>query len=300
MKQERILLTGFRLIGILEVLYKKELTRADIINWFVEKQKIKSFSIETLKLDLNTLNKLGYKLDRIRKNTLNYLSFNQEIKMVMLDETEVIFMLAIKNLAMELLDYKEIFVLKKFFKKVSKFVQDEHKAQFNDFKFFNFVNEKIILILENAISNKKSCEILYDSPSKEKKKIEILPLQILTRNNKFYLKCYSKTHTGIVSYRIDNIKAVNILLKQEIFEEIKKPKERFVITKKYYDFGLLQKQENIVEENKKFLTIETDEENDFFLMQRIITMQKDCVGIKNKEIKEKILDSLKETMEIYK
>ena len=48
-----------------------------------------------------------------------------------------------------------------------------------------------------------------------------------------------------------------------------------------------------------FVEIENIEENEFFVIQRLLTIGKDCVKIYNEKIKEKILKTLNEISRVY-
>lgn len=300
MKDKSILLTGLRLVGILKMLNKKASTRQEIMDWFNEEFKISPFSMETMKLDINTLLKLGYKIKKHRKNGQNYLSLDEEIIMLKLGEEDISFLVAVKNFALENLDYKDVFQLKEFYKQLSLYAKDEYKQYLLDFKCFNFANKKIIKNLQEVMDNKTICKILYSSPSNNKRQILIQPIRIFVKNNKFYLKCLTNEYSKKVSYRVDNILNVDKAEEKISFIEEKEEKFVYAVKKKSFDNMFLEKDENVINKNSKEVFIETDEENDFFVAQRIISLQKNCTKVKDDKIKNKVIENLKEILELYK
>ncbi len=61
----------------------------------------------------------------------------------------------------------------------------------------------------------------------------------------------------------------------------------------------LLNEEKIILENKNFIKIELKFDNDFMIIQRLLSYGEDLISIKNKDIKEKYLLKLAEIKKIY-
>ena len=297
--EEGILKTGFRLIVILAMLYKKDLTKAEIKEYFYRKYNM-AFSDETLKLDLNTLQEAGFVLDRGTKADGFKISLEKTFSMFKIAENEREILTIIRDIGFDFLSYRQILNLKMLYRKISTCSQSQNDV-LCDFKFYNLVNYKIVEKLEEHIENKTQCILLYDSLQRGKTKTRILPKKLLIRNNKLYLNCYSKKHRNNITFRLDNIKDVQNV---EHFIELKKPKTRkrpvrYRLKRKFYDKNPLENFEKVIKIGNDFVDIETEEDSDFFIAQRLLTLGKNCVKVNSKSIKDKVLKKINETLDMY-
>lgn len=299
LKKDAMLQTGFRLIGILEALYEEDRAKSEIKDRLWQKYGIGNFSDETLKLDINSLIKAGFKIKRGTRKNGYKIHLDKNFVMMKLSHEDVCLLNAIKETVFEFGDYKKVLKLKSFYKKLSDFVCDEYRFELSDFKFFNSVNDKIIEALNDAIENNSFCVVIYNSSVGGNKEAEIFPEKIFMRNDKLYLSCYLKSGKTKIVFRTDNIKSVAMTEKRKETEENADKKVKYVISKSFYENNPVENFENPFNFGKKQVEIETSGEHDFFTVQRLITLGEDCLNINDVKIKEKILKSLKESLELY-
>ena len=292
-----ILLTGLRLLYILELLIQKNASKDEVLNFVVEKAKIKNYSKETLKLDINSLIKAGFKIKRKGARENFKYELEQTPKLLKFNKEELETLNFIKNAILEVLDYKEILEVKNFIYSNKEFF--ENNGHIFDFMGFNKVNSKIIEKAVYLIKTKTPSRIIYSSPKDGRKEFTGFLGEITIRGEKLYLSLYDDLIQKKLSLRLDNIK--NIEETNFISKKFKNKKEgfRYKITRTYFENNPILKTENLVKIEDDFVEIENIEENEFFVIQRLLTIGKDCVKIYNEKIKEKILKTLNEISRVY-
>lgn len=303
MQEKNVLMTGYRLLCILAVLYENDASKKDLMEFFSKKYKIKDISNETLKLDINTLIKAGFNLTRGNKTNNYKIHLEKDFVMQKLTNEDFLMLNVVKDSALDFLNYRQILNVRAFYKRISNYIYDDFNHNLYDFKFFNFINAKILKEIEKSIENKSFCVFIYDSPTKGKIEIDVYPEQIICRNNKIYISCYSKNFSGRVTFRADKIKAVKaskLKVKKKLVKKNEKRKIRYKITKEYFKTHPLEKFEKVIKEENEKIEIETEEKDLFFVIQRLLTIGKNCSRLNNSKIKEKVLANLKDTLELYK
>ncbi len=295
-----ILVTGLRLLAILQILQKGEVAKNEIADFITKEFCIKEFSKETLKLDINTLIASGFEIKRkgsgegfryLLNKKILFRKFNKE-------ETEILGL--IKEAALELSDYKQILFVKSFFEDIRECFPCDFSSEILDFGFYNRVNPIIVKKIETLIKDKKCCKIIYDSPSKGKREIGGIPDKIVKRNGKLYLNCYAKKYDGKITLRVDNIMSVEETDKIPEFEILYEKPVRYTVKKDYLENHPLLESEKIIKTGGKRVEIESDEEDEFFIIQRILSLGTNCLKIDNDKIKSKAAYYLKKTLENYR
>lgn len=302
-KKSDYLQTGFRLIKILEALYKNDLSKNEIKK-YLQLECGFELSDETLKLDINTLIKAGFKIKRGTKSNSFKIHLDKNFTMLQLTEDDAYILKTAKDFVLDNLCADEIFKLKSFYQKLAPFIKEDYQALVFDFRFFDMVNEKIFEMLKKAVCDEEICSILYNSPEWGKKEYKILPKNISVVNGKLYLTSYEEYKTEQTTFRFDNILSVKKLENENItnFTRYKKylqPKTCYKVSKNFYENSPIEGNEKVVFENENFVEIEVDEINDLFIVQKLITLGENCIDISNFKVKNKTLKHLKETLELY-
>ena len=285
LKNDRMLLTGFRLLAILKLLYEKDLQKKEIIDCLKKEFNI-SVSDETLKLDLNTLIKAGYKIKRGHKGNNYKLKLDKNFIMLRFTDSQSAFFSLLKDFALENLEYSEIYALKSFYNKLKNYFNENDFSKINNFGFFDIVQE--------------TCDIIYSSPQKGVVKLVTRLKKLNIKNNKLYVRCSNNYEDGEMLLRADNIKQVS--KSEEKYRELKTDtkKTRYKISKEYFKTHPLENIEKIVGSDKNTLEIELLETNNLFNAQRIISLGTNCISVNNDIIKERIIKNLDLALELYK
>lgn len=295
--QKGILLTGLRLLYILELLSKKGASKKEVSNYVKEKTKIENYSKETLKLDINSLIKSGFQLKRtgarenFRYELLKkpiFLKFNKE-------ETETAEF--IKNAVLEVLDYKEILAVRNFFNSNKELFSNE--CGIFDFEGFNSINQKTMDKIDELIQKNLPARIIYSSPLNGRKEFIGYIQAVTTRNNKLYLSLYDDMFGNKLSFRADKIQ--NIEAASAVSKPLKKHKNvyKYTVTKSFFDNNPILKSEKITKTDDKYVEVENYEYDEFFVVQRLLFIGKNCVKIPDCRLKEKIITILNDTLGVY-
>ena len=123
--------------------------------------------------------------------------------------------------------------------------------------------------------------------------------KITVRNNKLYLSIYSDLTKNKITFRIDKIKNVENVNFEVCKTPILKKTYRYLITRNFFENNPILKTEKVLSIYEDFVEIENLEEDDFFVLQRLLTIGKNCIKIYDETIKEKILDILNSTLGVY-
>ena len=299
LKNDRMLLTGFRLLAILKLLYEKDLQKKEIIDCLKKEFNI-SVSDETLKLDLNTLKKAGYKIKRGHKGNNYKLKLDKNFIMLKFTDSQSAFFSLLKDFALENLEYSEIYALNSFYNRLKNYFNENDFSKINNFGFFDVVNEKLIITINHFIQSQETCDIIYSSPQKGVVKLVTRLKKLDIKNNKLYVRCSNNYEDGEMLLRADNIKQVS--KSEEKYRELKTDtkKTRYKISKEYFKTHPLENIEKIVGSDKNTLEIELLETNNFFNAQRIISLGTNCISVNNDIIKERIIKNLDLALELYK
>ena len=300
-KNNQTLKTGFRLIKILEALSEKDLTKNEIKEWFQKNHDI-NFSDETLKLDINTLIKRGFKIKRGHKGNGFKLHLDKDFATIKLTKEETSFLCSIKDFILDKGKTEDIFNLKHIYETVLPFIREEFEPAFLNFKFFNAINEKIEKTLQEAIGDNQCCTIIYNSSEGIKKEADVIPRKITIINDKPYLDCFVKEKEEDATFRLDNIISVKKFLKKSFSKnKIQRLlKTNYKISNDDYEIFPVENNEKIIYENAENKTIEINLDSEFFIVQRLITLGEKCRKINNPKIKKAVLKNLEATLELYK
>lgn len=296
-KKEKILLTGLRLLYILELLNKKASSKKEVLDYIKEKTAINNYSNETLKLDINSLIKNGFKIKRkgVRENFKYELEEKPEFLKFNKEETEIFSFL--KNAALEVLNYREIIATKNFFC-LNKNLFCENSNLF-DYEGFNSINQKIVENLDNFYQKNVPVKIVYSSPLNGRKEFIGVVQRIKIRSNKLYITLYDDLTGNEMSFRADKIKNLEKANYSPNYTKKEIKTYRYLITKVFFENNPILKTEKVLSVNENSVEIENLEEDEFFVIQRLLTLGKSCIKIYDNTIKEKILKILKDTLGVY-
>ncbi len=295
--KEKFLLTGLRLLYILKLLSKGSFSKAEVLNYIKQETKIENYSTETLKLDINSLIKSGFEIERkgIRKNFKYELTKKPDFLKFSEEETEIFSFL--KNAALEILDYKEILLVKNFFYENRNIFYEN--GELLDFEGFNFVNEKIIEKIDDLIQKKLPAKIIYSTSIEGRKEFVGRMEKITVRNNKLYLSLYDDFIKNKITLRMDKIKNVEEISYKFNHQAVENKACRYLITKAFFENNPILKTEKVIKINENNVEIENFEENEFFIVQRLLMLGVNCIKIYDNKIKEKILNILNDTLGVY-
>lgn len=290
--------TGFRLIAILELLYEKNLSKTEIQNAIFEKYKIQ-ISKETLKLDLNTLKEAGFEIKKGNRGNSFKFSLNKNFAMLKFDRADALKLSLIKDFVLETADFQTVYNIRKFYKKISLFFNEDTKAQLLNFGFYNTIADNIIDAVIEFNKSENTCNITYNSRSGGKKETKAIIKNIIQRNKKVYVDCIFEDREDNVTLRLDNIcnitKSTTEIPNKNIFQ---KP-VKYSVKRSYFNIHPIEGNEKIINIDKNKADLELFETSTFFKVQKILSYGKNCLDIKDNNIKKLVIKNLEKALEFY-
>ena len=292
--------TGFRVLFLLDLLLRAPIKKDDIIEELSKNPYVSNVSNETVRLDLNTLKSAGFEIENLGKEKDYKYRINWSPIKFSITKKELRVLTQTKDAVLKLSNPDFIIKLYRLFEKVSKVIDDEN-AVFELLNFRYFLDFQILKELNVLIKRKKEVVLLYNSPNSGLKEIQIKLKSFKYNGSKLHLTGTSSNYPDNTVLRADNIvKIVKILGKKETSIKTAHKKTVFKINPKCLKNMSLLEEEKILKETKHYIEIELKSDNDFMIVQRLLSFGDDLISIKNKDIKEKYLEALKNIFEPYK
>lgn len=293
--------TGFRVLFLLDLLLKAPVGKDDIINELSKNPYVSNISKETVRLDLNTLKAAGFEIENLGKEKNYKYKINWSPIKFGITKKELRVLTQTKDAVLKLSNPDFIIKLYRLFEKISNVIEDDNTIfELLNFRYFLSIDFQILKELATLVKRKKEVVLLYNSPNSGLKEIKIKLKSLKYNGSKLHLTGTSLNYPDNTILRVDNIvKIVKILGKMEISAKSTVKKTTFKITPKCLKNMSLLNEEKILKERKNFIEIEIKSDNDFTVVQRLLSLGNDLISIKNKEIKEKYLETLKNMLKIY-
>ncbi len=296
--------TGFRVLFLLDLLLKAPLTKTDMVNELSKNPYVSNVSKETVRLDLNTLKSAGFEIQNLGRGKDYKYKINWSPIKFGITKKELRVLSRTKDAVIKLSDPFYIIKLYKLFEKISKAVEDENAVfELLNFRYFLDINFQILNELYALANRKKTVLLLYNSPNSSTKEIPVKLKEIKYTGSKLHLIGTSEKYPDNTVLRVDNIvKIIKILSKKEEKELLQKKgarKTSYRINKEYKNTMNLLLEEKIIKETFSYIETEVKSDNDFMVIQRLLSFGEDLISIKNKDIKEKYLNMLQNMYEIY-
>lgn len=285
-------LTGYRTLVILAALMQSPMTNDEINTCLLNDQYIQEkFSNDTLRLYINSLRVAGFEI--IGANKTN----NKKYKLVAHPFTYEIPKSQLKAITKlyksiyDKIDIKEVIAIESFFEKLANLSKNvELKDSLKSISMLKCINKTILNDLLLHCKNKNQIVFLYNSPRSGEKQIEIIADKVAFKSGKLYLWGNNLTYKQYSYFAIERILEICSI-------KLLKDKENFPTMKVIYevynkDFEPLASEKIIKKTNEKSV-IETDANNEFSLMQRLLYLADGCKILQPQEFKEKLTTKLK-------
>src|SRR5574344_947482 len=295
----QISLTGVRAIVILALLNIKPCSFEEIKDFLVSSNIVsREYSVDTIRIDLNTLKYIGCNISKATKSTNNMYILRSHPFQLNLTEEEIdtlkkIYKTIYKNLSVDrLLEYDELFA------KLAETVCDTKvKEQLNGISFLKHYDKKLIKDLLMDCEKQTQLKILYDAPNTKPTEYNITNEKLGFRSDKLYVYCYNhslKKHTFLNFSRIKDVLARK--LRNDDFKTDDTIIEFEVNNYKNYE---LEEYEKIVDTKENYIKVTGSYYTDFIAMQRMLYFASDCTIISPDDMKENLIENLKKMRSQY-
>lgn len=291
--------TGVRALIVLLGLLVEPKTHEELKDFLISCGVINSvYSIDTLRMDINTLKTIGCEFDKAsKKKDYKYTLLSHPFK-VKITSMDVCFLKEIyksicKNASPEtLLNYHYLF------EKLSKLSDSEEVCEsLLGISLFKDLDLKIIKTLFTDEKHNNKIQIQYAATKKKEVIYDVTIEKLAMRSDKLYAFCYNHTFAKRMFLKVKNIKG--ILCKY--FDRTSKVGLDIVVKfrlKNSYRYQL-EPNETIIDSSTQELFIEGMYFNTFTAVQRILSFGSDCTVVGPTEIKELVIEKLLEMRELY-
>ena len=196
-------------------------------------------------------------------------------------------------------NYDRIRKTMRLFYKLSRYIKDEDdKLKFIDFGYYSTINWNLLRRLEWHCKNKDVVSLDYILPTGGNKTITMRADSIKTStwSNRIHLHGLLCDRKYFMHLPIDRIYMVKEVIKEkESFSDIQN-NLIYKVSKKIYEKSFVDDKEQIIETNKDVVTIKRPIDDEFYIIQRLLSFCPMIYDISNKRIKM----LLKEKLELVK
>lgn len=287
-----------KLLYLLNLLIDDDYTKAQIIEKFsengvnIQRSLITNYIERFHKCGIDIKSKVNEKREKVyyyeKKET--DLFFTKEEMQAISDAKKIL--ISQKN-------YDRIRKTMRLFYKLSRYIKDEDdKLKFIDFGYYSTINWNLLRRLEWHCKNKDVVSLDYILPTGGNKIITMRADSIKTStwSNRIHLHGLLCDRKYFMHLPIDRIYMVKEVIKEkESFSDIQN-NLIYKVSKKIYEKSFVDDKEQIIETNKDVVTIKRPIDDEFYIIQRLLSFCPMIYDISNKRIKM----LLKEKLELVK
>lgn len=259
-----------------------------------------SVSIDTLRIYLNSLRKIGCKISKYTKDGITRYSIDSHPFELKITKEQAQSILKVFKAIYQSIDISDLLSLQKFFDKFSNFITNEDlKIKLKNISPLHDINPEIIQDLITFSGSNTEIIIYYNSPNSGKKNINIIIDKLEVTNGKLYVYGISSEHKNYSSFLVSRIiKIAGINLKKSDlkipihfvgYEIHTMPNEKFE----------LENNEKIIDKNSEKIQVEITSPNKFGIMQRIMSLSPNCKILYPQEFKKELIENLTKMKEGY-
>ncbi len=293
-----ISLTGYRTLVILHSLLEGAKSADELNEILYNNQYIREkFSIDTLRLYLNSLRKVNCEIPKAHKKNGNQYSIINSPFELKISDSEFKALKGLISSISDKIELSELIKIEEFLLKISQNTNSE--------KTKNYIN-KLLIINKHDINlykelnfhcrNKNKLKVLYNSPKSNKKFLEIIADKLMVKENKLYFCGYILEYNEYAKLPISRILSVNEIKINVYCKEI----EEQTIVCELKDFDYYPKQnETIISSDNDKLIIKIQSKNEFETIQRIMSFKDKCKILSPENFKEKIRKEIEQTLKAY-
>ena len=285
--------SAYRILYLLNLLSKKDYTKNELIEEF-EKKGIK-LSSSTVSLYINKLVKNGVNISILKEKNRNVYHFQRIPAKLDLSEEELSILYDVKKLLFTQKDHNKIRkVIRLFYKLAFVSKNEEIKSGLLDFGYYSSINWPLVRILEKHCREKNIIQLDYILPKGENKKliIHLDDIRIGDWSNKIYLWGAFEGSNYLSYLPFDKIYMVEKVIQKNVPFDSTITTLTYKISRKLYDDIQLNSKENLVELNDKFAVISRPLEDNFYIIQRLMSFCPDLYYISDENIKNKVKEKL--------
>ena len=291
--------TAFKSMLLFSYLLEAPRSYAEIRDYFAQQKYLKeTISIDTLRVYINSLERLGCEIVRGKKaEGSKYKLLKHPFALKISDENAKSIIKVFKSI-LKSIEIDDLLSITKFFDKIANATENpELKETLENISPLKKIDPEILKMLIIACRKNDEISILYQSPASGLKNIDVLPEKLTVTNGKVYLYGTSPNYRNTARFLVNRIKEKPVTKLQKT---IKPKADPVIIGCELYDKTIpLLENEKIISEDENKLTIEITSVNKFTARQRILSLGRDCKVLYPQSFKEDIISALNKMKEKY-
>lgn len=259
----------------------------------------KELSIDTIRIDINTLKMLGCEITKATKtNDHKYGLITHPFKLKMTTD-ELNTLIKIYDKIVKTAEVSKILTFHKLLNKLAALVDDNAiKEKLLNVSVLNHENIEIIEKFTKIEKKHNRVKIAYQPPySNDTYEYDICIEKLGMRNGKLYVYCFNHSTEKRSFLNVSRIKEVI---------DTKFDRDSGIGLDIIVKFRLkkggnyeLEDNETIIEQDENYLIVVGKYFNDFIAFQRMMHLADDCTVLEPESIKEKVIEKLMEMRAIY-
>lgn len=289
--------TGFKALLIFSLLADGPKSYEDINQYLFNHPYLREkISIDTLRVYINSLKRLGCEVKRIRgEDKISRYVITKHPFELKLTQDQIQSIIKVYKSIVKSMDIKEIISMAHFFEKIGAYIKNqEFVAEIKKISMLNDVDIKLLEDLVECCDKKEQIVILYNSPNSGKKNVELIADKIETSNGKIYLYGTGFEYMQYGSFLVSRIIKINeIKLHSNIPKDIKSLKIIYELNCDEQKVKLLTNEKIINSTNNKTI-VEMDTSNEFLAKQRLLEYGPLCKILEPESFKKDFINLLKD------
>ena len=295
----QISLTGVRAIVILALLNVKPCSFEEIREFLIASNIVtRSYSIDTIRIDLNTLKYIDCDISKATKTTGNKYVLRSHPFQLKIEQEEIetlrkIYKNIYKNLSIDrLLEYDALF------NKLSEAnMSEELREELKGISILKSYDKTLVKEVLTDSKKHNTIKILYTSGNTKDVEYDITVEKLGFRSNKLYIYCYNHSINKRTFLNFSRMKKV---ISRALRSESINSNDIIVeFNLKNYSNYILEDYEKIIKTKDNIAFIQGSYYNDFIALQRLLSFGADCIIVSPSEIKEVLIKKLKSMREQY-
>ncbi|MCQ2743872.1 MAG: WYL domain-containing protein [bacterium] len=296
----QISLTGVRAITLIGLLSVEPRTFDEIREKFIKFKILdESHSDDILRIDLNTVKAIGCEISRpSRKNKFKYVLSKHPFTLY-LDNNDAVILKKVMEKFKSTTNIPLLVEYDALLRKIANYVYDDDvkEAIIGASPLVHYCSDIVKDLIVDCNYN-NTLTLFYKKPTNKSPTEKVLiAKKLVFISNKLYLQCYDLNKKAPVVLNIKNITEIvsRSLTKNKI--ETDKFKIKFLI--KNFKPEILDEDEIILDEKENQAQIEGSYFNEFYAMQRVLSLGSSCTVIEPIEFRNFIISKLKEMRKLY-
>ena len=299
-ENKQVSLTGARALVLLIALLDKPRSYEEMNRFMLECGVVdKEYSIDTIRIDINTLKLIGCDISKATKKTNRQYHLLDHPFYLKLTEKDVDVLKKAYRIVSATVSPETLLTYHKIFSKIANHVKSEKIRE--EIYGISILKGENIDLIEDLVSDEtkhNQIRISYTKgSSKEVEEYDVTVEKLGIRSGKLYLYCYNHT---LGSRSFLNVSRINSVADKMFNRDAKVGFDSVVHFRlNNYKKHKLEDNEFIIEEDGDCALMEGQYYNSFIALQRMLYFAADCTVITPDDLKQTIINKLKEMRALY-